>query len=430
VSYPDFKNFTIIGISHRNAPIEVRERFCLDSEKIMALLDDAYSTGVSSLFIISTCNRTELVTRQASSHELIRLMTTYSEGSVDDFHNFGFIYEGRRAVEHLFSVSTGLESQILGDLQIIKQVKQGYELSAKQQMIDGVMHRLMQSVFRAHKCSRSETSLGKGTASVASAAVRFACLTFESLHDKNILLVGTGKHGTITCKNLLSSGARNMTLVNRTRDRAELLSDRFDLKVADMECLPEEISKADLVIVSTSSNEPVISMDHMQKSFEERKFKVMLDLSVPRNIDTKVGELDFVDLANIDMLNDATDRVCCMREKEIPLVKKIIEKEIKEFEAWLSEQNSVPAIKALIDKLERIRDSELEFMRDKISAADVDKMENLARKIVNKISAFIIEYLKGQPHSQQRIEVVEDMFNLKVEKSEKRKSGMSSFQHW
>ncbi len=416
MEYPKFDSYSVIGINHRDAPVEIREKFCLDAEKKMELLDEARRQGISSLFIISTCNRTEIVARETTLNILIRLLTNYSGGSPEEFHKFGFAYKGRRAIEHLFNVSTGLDSQILGDLQIIKQVKEGYEFSVGQNMIDGEMHRLIQSVFRAHKRSRSETSLGQGAATVAYAAVKFACCTFRSLHDKKILLVGTGKLGTITCKNLLSMGAKNLTLVNRTRDHAEFLAGRFDLEVADMEFLPQQIANADLVIVSTGSNKPIITMDHMQKSQVKRKFKVMLDLSVPRNIESKVGELEFVDLANMDMFSDATDRAYLMRENEIPLVEKIIEKEIEDYEAWLSEQNVVPAIKALMDELATIRDSELEFMRDKISSADVDKMENLARRVVNKIAAFIIEYLKGQPHCQYRIEVVEEMFKLTVEK--------------
>src|SRR5690625_1349803 len=183
----DLNRFIVIGINHWNAPVEVRERFSLDTTQKLALLDGAQREEIYSLFVVSTCNRTELFGRDVNSEELIRLLTTYSGGSLDEFHKYGFVHKGRRAMEHLFSVSTGLDSQILGDLQVVNQVKEGYELSSDQNMIDGSTHRLMQRVFRAHKRSRNETSLGNGAATVAYAAVKFAVRTFDNLTDKHIL---------------------------------------------------------------------------------------------------------------------------------------------------------------------------------------------------------------------------------------------------
>src|SRR5690625_4995111 len=188
-------------------------------------------------------------------------------------------------MEHLFSVSTGLDSQILGDLQEVNQVKEGYELSSDQNMIDGSTHRLMQHVFRAHKRSRNETSLGDGAATIAYAAVKFAVHTFENLSDKRILLVGTGKIGKVTCKNLVNLGAGRLTLINRTRERAEFIADRLNVDVADMEHLPEQLAVADLVIVATGASQPVVTLEQMGPSIADPKFRVMLDLSVPRNID-------------------------------------------------------------------------------------------------------------------------------------------------
>lgn len=416
--YPNFNDFTIIGINHWDAPVELRERFSLDHDRVISLLKGAKREGISSLFVISTCNRTEVIARHVTAHELVRLLTTYSNGSLDEFHKYGFEHSGHRAIEHLFKVSTGLDSQILGDIQIIKQVKEGYELSARENMIDGAMHRLMQHIFRAHKRSRNETSLGNGAATVAYAAVKFANRTFENLLNKNILLVGTGKIGKVTCRNLVNLGASKLTLVNRTRDRAEFVAGRFNLHVADMDQLPEQIADADLVIVATGATEPVIKMEHMQESIKYPKFKVMLDLSVPRNIDPEVGKLEFVDIANMDMLSDVTDEAYQKREKEVPLVKKIIEEELNQYGIWLSEQKVVPTIKALIEKLDTIRDEEMDFFRNKISGNDIDKVENLTRRIVNKIAAYSIEHLRDHHHSDEVTKLVEDMFKLRADKTD------------
>ncbi len=414
--HPTIQDFTAIGINHWDAPVELREKFSLSREGILLMLDGARREGINSLFVVSTCNRTEVFAQGATTRELIRLLTSYSNGNLDEFHKYGFEREGQRAVEHLFKVATGLDSQILGDLQIVKQVKEGYELSAAEDMISGEMHRLMQHVFRAHKRSRNETSLGHGAATVAYAAVQFAKRTFDNLANKNILLVGTGKIGKVTCKNLINLGASKLTLINRTRDKAEFVAGKYNLDVVDMDQLPQQIADADLVIVATGSEKPVIRPQHMQASMESPRFKVMLDLSVPRNIDPNVATLDFVDVANMDMLGDVTDEAYQKREKEVPLVKNIIEQEFSDYKLWLNEQRVVPTIKALTNKFETIREDELNFFKNKIDTEDFDKIENLTRRIVNKIAAYSIEHLRDHHQSGEVAEMVEKMFKLDSEK--------------
>lgn len=413
--HPTLSEFTLIGINHWDAPVEIREKFSLDDERKKLFLDGARREGINSIFVVSTCNRTEIFAYRASTRELIRLLTNYSDGNLDEFHKYGFELEGYRAVEHIFKVATGLDSQILGDLQIVKQVKEGYELSGSENMVSGEMHRLMQHVFRAHKRSRHETSLGHGAATVAYAAVKFAAQTFETLANKNILLVGTGKIGKVTCKNLINLGASKLTLINRTRGRAEFVADRFNLEVADMERLPEQIAEADLVIVATGSTEPIIRPEHMRPSMENPKFKVMLDLSVPRNIDPNVAHLDFVDVANMDMLGDVTDEAYRKREEEVPLVKKIIEQELSDYKLWMNEQRVVPTIKALTRKFETIREEEFDFFKNKITSDDQEKIENLTRRIVNKIAAYSIEHLRDHHEREDVARMVADMFKLESE---------------
>ncbi|WP_340103597.1 glutamyl-tRNA reductase [Rhodohalobacter sp. 8-1] len=415
--HPTINDFTLIGINHWDAPVEVREKFSLDDSRKRLFLDAARREGIHSIFVVSTCNRTEIIANGATAQELIRLLTNYSDGNLDEFHKYGFELEGPRAIEHIFKVATGLDSQILGDLQIVKQVKEGYELSSKEGVVSGEMHRLMQHVFRAHKRSRNETSLGHGAATVAYAAVKFAAQTFDSLANKNILLVGTGKIGKVTCKNLINLGASKLTLINRTRDRAEFVADRFNLEVADMDRLPEQIADADLVIVATGASEPVIRPEHMRPSMENPKFKVMLDLSVPRNIDPNVARLDFVDVANMDMLGDVTDEAYKRREEEVPLVKKIIEQELSDYQLWINEQRVVPTIKALTRKFESIREDEFDFFKNKISANDQEKIDNLTRRIVNKIAAYSIEHLRDHHQSDDVAQMVSDMFKLESEES-------------
>lgn len=412
IDTPTEEDFCVVGVNHWEATIEVRERFSLSDDQKTELIAGANREGINSLFVISTCNRTEIFAQYASPQELIRLLVTYSDASLDEFHTYGFEKTGIKATDHLFAVTVGLDSQILGDLQIVKQVKEGYELAAQKDAVSGEMHRLMQHVFRAHKKSRNETSLGEGAATTAYAAVQFAKKTFDTLTDKNILLVGTGKIGKVACKNLVSLGARKVTLINRTRDRAEFVADRFNLDVADLQDLPEQVSEADLVIVATGAEEPVLTMDHMQPSIQKGSFKVLLDLSVPRNIDPEIAQLDFIDLANMDFLSDVTDEAYRRREENIPLVKKIIDDELTAYQNWLSKQKVVPTIKALTNKFDAIREDEFDFFKNKISESDRDKVENLTRRIVNKIAAYSIEHLRDHHESEQITKVVNDMFKL------------------
>lgn len=414
VEPPKITDFCAVGVNHWEASIDVRERFSLKEAQKKELIQGAKREGIDSLFVVSTCNRTEIFAQNVSAQELIRLLVTYSRATLEEFHNYGFEKEGQHAVDHLFQVAVGLDSQILGDVQVVNQVKEGYELAGEMDAVGGELHRLMQHVFRAHKRSRNETSLGEGAATTAYAAVKFAVETFDNLRDKNILLVGTGKIGKVTCKNLINLGAKKLTLINRTRDRAEFVADKYDLDVADMEEMPQHIADNDLIIVATGAKEPIIELDDMKPSILNPSFKVMVDLSVPRNIDPEIGDLDFVDLANMDFLTDVTDEAYRKREENIPLVKKIIDDELTDYKNWLSKQKVVPTIKALTSKFDTIREDEFDFFKNKISETDKDKVENLTRRIVNKIAAYSIEHLRDHHESEQVTQVVNDMFKLET----------------
>jgi glutamyl-tRNA reductase len=182
-----------------------------------------------------------------------------------------------------------------------------------------------------------------------------------------------------------------------------------------MQAMPTQIAEADLVIVATGSKEPVITMEHMQPSLQDSTFKVLLDLSVPRNIAPEIGELEFVDLANMDFLSDVTDEAYRKREENIPMVKRIVEDELTDYQSWLSKQKVVPTIKALTNKFDTIRDDEYEFFKNKISESDREKVENLTRRIVNKIAAYSIEHLRDHHESEQVTKVVNDMFKLETD---------------
>ncbi len=413
---PQISEFSAVGINHWKADVALRESFSLSEEQKKAYLDDARVIGLRDVIIISTCNRTEIFARTTTPGILIELLVKHTGGIRDRFDEFGFVFEGDEAVRHLLRVAVGLDAQILGDLQIIKQVKEAYEYTHSLGMVDTVLHRLMQFVLRTHKRSRTETDLASGAATTAYAAVQFARKRLSSFREKNILLVGTGKIGKITCKNLINMGARNVVLLNRNRQRAESLGERFHLPVAGLEDLKTELARADLVIVATGADRPVIRQEQLSELEGTGRRVVMLDLSVPRNIDPALEAHPNVELVNMDQLNDTTDEAYRRRERNIPKVEAIIDQEIANFKLWLSEQKVVPTIRALNEKLHDIRSREIEKFRSKFPDSAIEDVDHLTRRIVNKIMAHSIDHLKENHAAPEEItRLVHSMFKLEPE---------------
>ena len=409
-------NFCAVGVNHWKADVALRERFSLSLDNKKAFIDDARVIGLQDVIIISTCNRTEIFARTTTPGILIELLVKHSRGNREEFDQFGFVHEGEDAVRHLLRVAVGLDAQILGDLQIIKQVKEAYEYTHSLGMADAVLHRLMQFVLRTHKRSRSETDLASGAATTAYAAVQFARSRLTSFRKKTILLVGTGKIGKITCKNLISMGADNVILLNRNRRRAENLAGRFHLPAAGMDQLETELARADLAIVATGAEKPVIRREHLAGLEGKHKKVVILDLSVPRNVDPELENHPNVELVNMDRLSDTTDEAYKRRERNIPKVEAIIEEEIQNFCIWLSEQKVVPTIRALSEKLHEIRSSEVEKFRAKFPAAALEDVDHLTRRIVNKIMAHSIDHLKENHEAPDEVtRLVHNMFKLEAE---------------
>jgi glutamyl-tRNA reductase len=410
--------YIVIGVNHHRASVPVREMFSITGESRLRLLRDAEMMGISSVIILSTCNRTEILARNIQPDTLIDLLIRYSRGNRELFDDNGFVMKGISAIRHFFRVATGLEAQILGDLQIIRQVKEAYEISAEMDMVDRFTHRLMQAVFRTHKRSRNETSLGIGAATTAYAAVQLARRRMKSLKGKKILLVGAGKIGKVTCKNLMSLGAGEVVVINRNQERADKLSERFQVTVEPFEMMADRCAWADLVIVATAAAEPVIEATHLSGWKTNGSNKVLVDLSVPRNIHPEVEQIEGIELINMDMLNDKTDSTFRERQANIPLVEAIIDEELDVFYNWVRDQRVVPTIRALSDKLDAIGATELERIRKKIPDETMPQVEQLTRRIMKKIMAHSIEHLKeSHDRHDEAADMLNTLFKLEPERS-------------
>lgn len=410
----EISSFCCIGINHWKAEVEVRERFSMVNESLQRkLLSSASEQGIRNLFVYSTCNRTELFAYGADYEHLLRLLLNHSKGSKSEFHDFGFIHEGEEAIQHLFEVAVGLDSQILGDLQIIKQVKDSVALAREEGMIELEMQKLLQLLFMTHKRVRTETDLGQGAATTSYAAIQWAKKRFGDFSQRNILLVGLGKIGEVTVRNLLNMGCEHIAIVNRTEERAKVFAQKYGIKHAKMEHLSEEIAFSDLVIVTTGADNYVVRPEHMHLAEAKGQLTLFLDMSVPRNVDPAIDELEFVDVANMDTLSEVTDEAYKMRADSIPKAKKIIQESIRELKFWIAEQAVVPTIKALTQKLDGIRVSELEKVRYKTAEAEMDMLKLVTKRIISKIAAYSIEHLKDNTHDRNLHSVVQDMFKLK-----------------
>ena len=378
--------FSAIGISHWKSEVSIRELFYLDSHR-RELLDFHTKDIPGGILMLDTCNRTELYAF-CDPDVLISALCKSTNTDREFFEEHGYMHVEEDAYRHFYEVGTGLDSQVLGDVQIIQQVKQAYK-KAKKKGLSGEFHQLIQSVFRAHKRSRTETDFGKGTASVGFAATQLALDHFKDLSAIRILLIGAGKMGKVSAKNLISNGAEHISVVNRTIDRAKQLASSFDIKAHAFSELDEEIRKADLVITATGAKNPILHPEHFAGVDHQQ---LVLDLSVPRNVNPKVAEIENVTLIDMDSIHEANKKAIEKRKKAVPQIEQIIAEEKEEFMKRVKRSRYLlPRIKEIEHRLSDITDAELDRVKHKMDEDSYSKMEEVTRRIKKKIMAIHID---------------------------------------
>lgn len=344
----EINQFFIAGINYRKTDASVRGQFAISPDQYLLLMQAAKSAGIAEIFVLSTCNRTEIYGLAHHADELVHLLCSQTAGSEKDFKQLSYVKKGHNAVAHLFSVAAGLDSQILGDYEIVGQIKQASRIAKENGFIGTFLDRLVNAVLQSSKAIKSQTQLSGGTVSVSFAAIQFLKEQVADIQNKKIVLLGTGKIGSNTCKNLVDYlQTRNITLVNRTEDKAMQLAKELQLQTAPYEAFDEQVQLADIIIVATNATAPVITKAHLQNSNK----KVLVDLSIPNNIDPAAKELDDIILANVDDLSKINDKTLQKRMAEVPRAKAIIQQHIDEFTAWHGMRKHVPVIKAVKEKL-------------------------------------------------------------------------------
>ncbi|MFH4969167.1 glutamyl-tRNA reductase [Gaetbulibacter sp. M240] len=404
------QSFYAIGLSYKKADADIRGHFSLDEASKLALLQQAKENGVESLVVTSTCNRTEIYGFAQHPFQLIQLLCDNTRGTVEEFQDVAYIYKNKEAITHMFRVGSGLDSQILGDFEIISQLKASARLSKKHGLLNPFSERLVNAVIQASKRIKNETEISTGATSVSFASVQYIFDTVENVSDKNILLFGTGKIGRNTCENLVKhTENKHITLINRTKDKAEQIAGKFNLVVKDYANLQEEITRADILIVATGAQRPTIDKQIIQS----KKPLLILDLSIPKNVNENVEELDRVTLVHLDFLSQITDETLEARKKHIPAAEAIIEEVKADFNSWLETRKFAPTIKALKIKLNEFASAEVDTQRKKLSDFNESQAELISKKIIQKITNHFAHHLKDDGVStDESLELIKKVFQL------------------
>jgi glutamyl-tRNA reductase len=382
----DISNFYVAGINYKKTDVTTRGRFTINNDQYENILRLAPSCNLDELFILSTCNRTEIYGLADNAAQLINLLCTQTRGNAAAFTEIAYIKKGNEAVQHLFNVGGGLDSQILGDYEIVGQLKQAVKFSKERNFISCFSERMVNSVLQSSKMIKNETALSDGTVSVSFAAVQYIKRYITDIRNKKILLVGTGKIGRNTCKNLVDYlRTTHITLINRSEEKAAQLAAELNLKYAPIKDLPDYIASSDIILVATNSDKPTI----LRSQLENTSQKLIIDLSVPFNVEAAAQLLSNIKLVNVDELSKLKDETMQRRESETPKAKWIIAQHQHEFLEWCrmrKNASTLKSIKAMLNKIAVIHQRELNNPQTRCPyIAAEQKIQQTVNKIASKM---------------------------------------------
>jgi glutamyl-tRNA reductase len=373
-------NFWVVGINYKKSDAGVRGKFAINNEQYEAILNSAHANGVPELFILSTCNRTEAYGFAPDAETLMHLVCSQADGDLDTFSKLAYVKNGAEAMLHLFHVSAGLDSQILGDFEILGQIKTAVKFSKEKGRIGTFVERLVNCVLQSSKAIKTHTQLSGGTVSVSFAAVQYIREHVQDISDKKILLLGTGKIGRNTCKNMVDYlGTRNVTLINRTEEKATKLAEELNLNTAPYSQLDEEIRSADIILVATNAQAPTV----LKKQLEQSVARLVIDLSIPYNVEAEAQELCDITFLNVDQLSRIKDETLQRRKAEVPRAKALIAEHVGEFMEWYDMRKNVPVLKEAKTKLQAIHASNLSGATCPVTGVHSDEK---IQKVINNMA--------------------------------------------
>ncbi len=421
----------LIGLNHKTAPVEIREKFavvCVDTSGPLA--DLVQLRPIKEAFYLSTCNRMEVLFSTATLDEgisaVVGLLAEIYGQTGASLKPYLYTHIDQDAVRHLFRVACSLDSMVVGEPQILGQIKDAYRQATEAKTSGVILNRLLHKSFSVAKRVRTETRIGSSAVSISYAAVELAKKIFQELQGKIALLIGAGEMAELAAENLLSNGVERIVVANRTLERALTLARRFNGTTVAWEDLAEELKKVDIIISSTGSPDPILSSTQVKKRMRSRKNRPLffIDIAVPRDIDPEVNRIDNVYLYNIDDLQGIVDINRAERLKEAAQAEHIIAAEALKFDRWMRTLEVVPTIVSLREKSEEIRESELRKtlgQLDSLSDAEIEAIEVLTQSVVNKLLHDPILFLKRTSNRSRRdfyLDIARKLFHLDEDQSE------------
>lgn len=399
--------FYIIGLSYKKADVTTRSIFSLTKENQSKLLLEAKELNMDGAMVLSTCNRIELIGFAKHPYQLISLLCKYSNGTVEEFAKVSYVYKNSEAAKHFITLATGLDSQILGDYEIVGQLKDAFQLAKEAGTISAYLERLYNISLQASKEVKNKTSLSSGTTTVSYAAIQYIKDHINKLSDKKILIYGLGNIGKSTAKSSVGYLQGDITLINRNEQKAILLAQELGVKSEKHSNLGKEIQKSDVIIVATGASKPTVEVKH----FDISKKQLIIDLSIPCNVQKNVESMEGKKIIDVDVLSKKTKLTLDNRKKQIPIVEQIIEKYKIEFFDWLLFRNSTPAISTLKSSLVSIQKDAISLHLKKHQDLNTQHAEEITSILVNKIVTKFAMHLKDdKTQANLSIQVMEEVF--------------------
>jgi glutamyl-tRNA reductase len=425
----------VIGWSHKNAPVKFRDKLFLSKDEIQCLVKEAVQPDfIQELTILSTCNRTEFYFISSDTGSLINWVkdkyNSILKRNIDFADGEPYTQQGSETIKHLFRVASGMESMMLGENQILSQVKTAHEHLLMSSGKTPLLNQLFRDAVSCGKAVRTDTDLCRGAVSISLAAVELAKRIYSSFQKQKILLVGAGESAELTAKHFQENGAAQFVIVNRSEERGKRLAEKFSAEYAELSEIPELLKQVDIVVAATHSKEYLITINQVNQALSARQYKnlLMIDISTPRNIDTEIHKIQEVFLYDIDHLENVISENLEKRKGEIPTAELIIQEHSKKFMSWFKSLKVKPTISLLTQYYEKIRMEELQRYEHKLSADEKEAMAKLSKGLVRKLLHYPITHLKGLADGQElnpqtidtiwRLYRLEEMKDSKVEESE------------
>ncbi|WP_103669463.1 glutamyl-tRNA reductase [Pseudanabaena sp. BC1403] len=422
-------NIAVVGLSHKTATVEVREKLSIPEDRMEAAIAQLMSyPSIEEAAILSTCNRLELyvVTSEAESgiREIMQFLSEFSQLPLQFLRRYLFILLRQDAVTHLMRVASGLDSLVLGEGQILAQVKNTHRLAQQHNGAGRILNQLFKQSLSAGKRVRTETEIGTGAVSISSAAVELAQIKLQNLSDKHTTIIGAGKMSRLLVKHLISKGAQKIAIVNRSRDRAAAMLKEFETSDAEFDIRPLDqmldcMAISDLVFTSTASTEVILSRQNLEAIARNHTGLTLIDISVPRNISSDVKELPNTRAFNVDDLQAVVAGNQESRRQMAMQAEILLEGCVAEFDMWWRSLETVPTISKLRQKLEIIREQEMEKALSRLGNDFADKhqdvIESMTRGIINKILHDPMVQLRAQQDIETRrraMQMLQVLFDL------------------